>query len=80
MTRPESITIVRHLTVEELTERIKSLEKDVKILQRLYFIKFRYEGLSVEKAAKRVEISWFYRILWFSKKLLVLMVILPIIL
>ncbi|RZB32799.1 MAG: hypothetical protein AEth_00477 [Candidatus Argoarchaeum ethanivorans] len=45
MTRHESITIVRHMSVEELTKIIKSIEKDVKILQRLYFIKFRYEGL-----------------------------------
>ena len=57
MARPENITIERHITAEELNKRIKSLEKDVKVLQRLYFIKYRYEGVSVEDAAKRVEIS-----------------------
>jgi putative transposase len=55
--RPENITIERHITAEELNKRIKSLEKDVKVLQRLYFIKYRYEGVAVEDAAKRVEIS-----------------------
>ena len=57
MARPENIAINRHITAEELLKRIKSLEKDTKVLQRLYFIKYRYEGLSVEEAAERVEIS-----------------------
>jgi len=55
--RPENITIERHITAEELQKKIKSLEKDTKVLQRLYFIKYRYEGVSVEDAAERVEIS-----------------------
>ena len=57
MARPENISIERHITAEELLKRIKSLEKDVKVLQRLYFIKYRYEGVTVDDAAKRVEIS-----------------------
>ncbi len=57
MARPENIPIVRHITAEELNKRIKSLEKDVTVLQRLYFIKYRYEEVNVEEAAKRVEIS-----------------------
>jgi putative transposase len=55
--RPENITIERHITAEELQKRIKSLEKDVKVVQRLYFIKYRYEGVTVEEAANRVGIS-----------------------
>jgi len=55
--RPENIAIDRHITAEELIKRIKSLEKDVKVLQRLYFIKYRYEGVTVEDASERVEIS-----------------------
>ncbi len=57
MARPENITIERHITAEELQRRIKSLEKDVKVLKRLYFIKYRYEGVGVEDAAKQVGIS-----------------------
>lgn len=57
MARPESIGVVRHISVEELNKRIKSLEKDVKVLQRLYFIKNRYEGKSVEESAKIIGIS-----------------------
>jgi len=55
--RPENIAIDRHITTEELIKRIKSLEKDVKVLQRLYFIKYRYEGVTVEAASELVEIS-----------------------
>ena len=57
MTRTESIKIERHMTAGEIKKRIKSLEKDTKVIQRLYFIKYRYEGVSVEEAAKRVSIS-----------------------
>jgi putative transposase len=57
MARPESIAIVRHITVEELNKKIKSLEKDVKVLRRLYFIKYRYEGDGVEESAKKIGIS-----------------------
>ena len=55
MARPENIIIERHITAEELLNRIKSLEKDVKVLQRLYFIKYRYEGATFEDAAKRLD-------------------------
>lgn len=57
MARPESIAIERHITKEELNKRIKTLEKDVKVLQRLYFIKYRYEGSSVEESAEKIGIS-----------------------
>ena len=57
MARPENITIERHITTEELIKRIKSLEKDTRVLKRLYFIKYRYEGVAVEDAAKNVGIS-----------------------
>ena len=54
MTRPESIAIERHITTEELNKIIKSLEKDVKVLKRLYFIKYRCEGIGVEESVKKL--------------------------
>ena len=57
MSGKEKIFIKRHITAEELNKRIISLETDVKVLRRLYFIKYRYEGASVEEASKRVGIS-----------------------
>jgi putative transposase len=57
MPRPEQIPIQKHMPQEELQNRIKSLEVDVKILKRLYFIKYRYEGESVEESSKLVGIT-----------------------
>ena len=54
MGRKETIQVQRKMTVEELEQRIKTLEKDTRVLKRLYFIRFRYEGNSVETAAEKV--------------------------
>ena len=57
MAKPEQIPIEHHLSSEELLKRIKSLEKDTRVLQRLYFVKHRYEGASVAESAKLVGTS-----------------------
>ena len=57
MARPEEIVVERHMTVEDLNRQIRSLETDTKVLKRLYFIKYRYEGLSVQESAERVGTS-----------------------
>ena len=57
MSRQEEIPINKSMSVEELNRKIKTAEKDVKILKRLYFIKFRYDGDSVEKATKKLGIT-----------------------
>jgi len=62
--RLEQILISRHLTVEELNRRIKFLEKDVKVLQRLYFVKNRYAGESVEESANKIGITKQVAYIW----------------
>jgi putative transposase len=57
MSRREEIPIQRLMNIEQLNRKIKTVEKDVKILKRLYFIKFRYNGDSVEKAAEKVGVT-----------------------
>lgn len=57
MARPEEIGIRKHLTAQELEKRIKTLEKDTRVLKTLYFVRYRYEGKSVEEAAKLVGTS-----------------------
>jgi transposase len=52
---------------EELQQRIKILENDVKVLKRLYFIKNRYSGLTVEQASKLVGISKPVEYIWQSR-------------
>ena len=53
----EQIPIQKHMTRDELESRIKTLEKDSKILKRLYFVKFRYAGESVEESAQRIGVT-----------------------
>jgi putative transposase len=57
MPRPEQIPLQKHMTKEELRRRIKTLETNTKILQRLYFIKHRYDGKSVEEASRLVGVA-----------------------
>jgi len=50
-----------------LNRKIKSVEKDVKILKRLYFIKFRYSGDSVEKASEKVGVTKRIGYIWQNR-------------
>jgi len=45
------------MNIEELYKRIKTLENDTKVLRRLYFIKYRYEGKTVSESARLVGIT-----------------------
>ena len=49
----EQIPIQKHMTRDELESRIKTLEKDTKILKRLYFVKYRYDGESVGRNLRK---------------------------
>ncbi len=53
--------------IEELNHKIKTVEKDVKILKRLYFVKFRYDGDSVEKATEKVGVTKRIGYIWQSR-------------
>jgi putative transposase len=64
MAKSEQIPIVRHMNVKNLIKQIKRLEKDTMVLQRLFFIKHRYDGNSVEKSAKLVGASKNTGYLW----------------
>jgi transposase len=56
VSRKEQIYIDKDLSKEELLKMIKT-EKDPKVLRRLYFIKFRYDGDSIQEAAKKIGIT-----------------------
>lgn len=45
------------MPVEELDKRIKTLELNTRVLKRLYFIKHRYNGKSVEAACDLVGVK-----------------------
>jgi putative transposase len=54
MARPEEIAIEKRLTFQDLERQIRTLEKDTRVLKRLYFVRYRYEGKSVEEAARLI--------------------------
>lgn len=57
MPRPEQIPLQKHMTKEELQIRIKKLETNTKVLKRLYFIKYRYDGKGVKEASQLVGVA-----------------------
>jgi putative transposase len=67
MARPEEIMIEKHLTVQDLEKQIKTLEKDTRVLKALYFVRYRYEGKSVDEAARLVGVSKNNAYIWQEK-------------
>jgi putative transposase len=57
MGRKQEKGIIRHVTLEELNKRIKKEEKSVRVLERLYFIRFIYKGDTIKEACEKVNIS-----------------------
>jgi hypothetical protein len=47
----------RHLTLDELNSIIKREEKSVRILERLYFIRYLYKGDTIKDACERISIT-----------------------
>ena len=57
MVRPTTIEIKKDVTMDELDKRIRSLEKNVRVLKRLYFVKYRYQGYTVKNASEMVDVT-----------------------
>jgi len=64
--KSEQIHIQKHVSLEELNKNIRS-ERDGRILKRLYFVKYRYEGESVAASSQRVGITRSVGYLWQEK-------------
>jgi putative transposase len=62
MARPEAISIVKHVPLEELNVILKSAEKDAarasRVRQRFTFIRMRYMGYTVPEAAEAVGMTY----------------------
>lgn len=54
MARPCEFRVVVHEPEVVLRDRVRRLEKDVRVLNRLYFILYLYEGLGMEAACRKV--------------------------
>lgn len=71
MGRKRVYQVEKHISMEELDRKIRKLEKDTRVLKRLYFIRYLYRGMSVEESADLVGVTkatgyaWLKR--WNSK-------------
>jgi transposase len=57
MGRKREKEVIKHITLEDLNKIIKRDEKSVRILERLYFIRFLYKGDSINEAIEKVNIT-----------------------
>ena len=57
MSNTEQIPIKRNMTQEQLNKKIKELEKEIRILDKLNFINYRYQGYTVDEASKKIGIT-----------------------
>jgi putative transposase len=53
----KKVYVERHLSVEELDQKIRGLKQDVKVLKKLLFIKSLYQDESVEKSANLMSVT-----------------------
>jgi putative transposase len=56
MGRPEKYHIEKKISLEQLDWRIK-IERNTKVQQKLFFVRFRYLGDSIEEAALRLGVT-----------------------
>ncbi len=64
MAKTEIYPIKRMMTDDDLNRLIRSLERSTKVLKKLLFIRYRYEGDSAEEAAKKIGVTKMRGYIW----------------
>ena len=57
MARPTTIEIKKDVTMDELNKLIRSLKKSVRMLKKLYFVKYKYHEYTVKNASEMVYVT-----------------------
>jgi len=57
MTQNSVRVVKEHSSLKEIDKMIKKLEIDVRVLERFYFIRFQYKGMSVQEASDYVGVT-----------------------
>ncbi|MDY6966448.1 MAG: helix-turn-helix domain-containing protein [Halobacteriota archaeon] len=57
MPKSRAYEVEKHLQIEELKSLIRKGEREARMLKRLYFIKFLYEGDGVEEASIKAGVT-----------------------
>ena len=55
MGRKQEKEVKRTITLDELNSIIKKGEKSVRVLERLYFVRFLYKGDTIKEACERMK-------------------------
>lgn len=64
MVKTEMYPIERKMSDDDLNRLIKSLERSTKVLKKLLFIRYRYDGDSVEEASYKIGITKMMGYVW----------------
>ena len=67
MSRKMAYNVKKNVPIKELDYTIHMLEGQVRLLQRLYFIRFLYKGMSVEDASDLIGITKTTGYHWLKK-------------
>jgi len=67
MSRPPSLKVEKWISSEELKERIRKKERDLKVLNRLHFINYLYDGCSVPEASGKLGITKQSGYIWLER-------------
>jgi len=57
MGRNRKYQITKKISLNDLEKTIKEKEKELRVLKRLYFIRFLYQGYVIEEASEKVGIT-----------------------
>jgi putative transposase len=57
MGRRSKKKIIKHITLETLNKKINIMERSIRVLKRLYFIRFIYQGVSINDACTIINIT-----------------------
>ena len=67
MSRPASLKVKKWISSEELKERIRRKERDLKVLNRLHFMNYLYGGCSVPGASEKLGITKQTGYIWLER-------------
>ena len=67
MVKTEIYPIERKMGNDDLNRLIRSLERSTKVLKKLLFIRYRYDGYSVREAAEKIGVTKMMGYVWQNR-------------
>ncbi len=67
MTRSSSLKVRKWITADELKKIVRKKEKDIKVLNRLHFMNYLYQGYNVPEASEKLGITKQTGYIWLER-------------